>query len=248
MKSFLPLLFILISMSGISQIRINSESHENIQRLISQSKEKTHLELKSDNPLLPIYKVNGELCLSTLAKVSPNFNVSDLNDKAFIGSRVADIITLKIPLKNLTEINNFANIIQLNVAEKIIPHNNRMTADVRADSVWEGVNLPQAYTGKNVLIGITDWGFDYSSPMYYDTLLQNSRILAAWDQFKTSGPAPANYPYGTEYSTPTELALAQADTANIYSYATHGSHVVFSGRQTGHILLLNRIFCSLHFW
>ena len=83
MKSFLPLLFILISMSGISQIRINSESHENIQRLISQSKEKTHLELKSDNPLLPIYKVNGELCLSTLAKVSPNFNVSDLmNDNS----------------------------------------------------------------------------------------------------------------------------------------------------------------------
>jgi|TARA_B110000208_G_scaffold152129_1_gene183878 subtilisin family serine protease len=226
MKSFLPLLFILISMSGISQIRINSESHENIQRLISQSKEKTHLELKSDNPLLPIYKVNGELCLSTLAKVSPNFNVSDLNDKAFIGSRVADIITLKIPLKNLTEINNFANIIQLNVAEKIIPHNNRMTADVRADSVWEGVNLPQAYTGKNVLIGITDWGFDYDNPMFMDTSLTTSRVRAAWDHFKHAGNQPTGFGYGVEYVTPTELDDANSDTAgDYYDYATHGNHV-----------------------
>ena len=213
-------------MSGISQIRINSESHENIQRLISQSKEKTHLELKSDNPLLPIYKVNGELCLSTLAKVSPNFNVSDLNDKAFIGSRVADIITLKIPLKNLTEINNFANIIQLNVAEKIIPHNNRMTADVRADSVWEGVNLPQAYTGKNVLIGITDWGFDYDNPMFMDTSLTTSRVRAAWDHFKHAGNQPTGFGYGVEYVTPTELDDANSDTAgDYYDYATHGNHV-----------------------
>lgn len=61
--------------------------------------------------------------------------------------------------------------------------------------------------------------------MFYDTTLANSRILAAWDQFKTSGPAPASYGYGTEYSNFTDLQTAGADTANIYSYATHGTHV-----------------------
>ena len=88
-----------------------------------------------------------------------------------------------------------------------------------------GIDLPHGYTGKNVLIGITDWGFDYSHPMFYDTAMVASRVLAAWDQYKTSGPTPAGFAYGTEYDTPAELDAAQADTANIYSYATHGSHV-----------------------
>ncbi|MEN8928099.1 MAG: S8 family serine peptidase, partial [Flavobacteriales bacterium] len=226
MKSTLTLLLSVITVFSFSQIRINSESQENINRLISQSKEKTELELKVNNPLLPIYKVNGELCLSTLAKVNSNFSENDLNDKAFIGSQVADIITLKIPLKNLNEINNFNNIILLNVAERIQPHNHKMTADVRADSVWAGHGLPQSYTGKNVLIGITDWGFDYDHPMFMDTTLTSSRVRAAWDHFKHQGNVPAGFGYGVEYVTPTELDNANSDTAgDYYDYATHGNHV-----------------------
>ena len=61
--------------------------------------------------------------------------------------------------------------------------------------------------------------------MFYDTLLQDTRILAAWDQYKTSGPSPAGYSYGTEYNNPNDLITAAVDTANIYSYSTHGSHV-----------------------
>ena len=98
--------------------------------------------------------------------------------------------------------------------------------DLRADSVHHGFNLPNSYTGKNVIIGVTDWGFDYSHPMFYDTALTSTRILAAWDQFKTSGPAPNGMSYGTEYQGETELLAAQSDTAcTYYDYATHGSHV-----------------------
>ena len=222
----LAILFIFITSFSFSQMRINSESKENINRLISQAKNKPISELKKENPLLPIYMVNGKLCLSTLAKVNQAFTPNDLNDKAFIGSRVADIITLKIPLENLTEIKNFNNIIQLNVAEKIFPNNDKMTWDVRADSVWVGHGLSSSYTGKNVLIGVTDWGFDYDHPMFMDTGLTNSRIRAAWDHFKHVGNQPTGFGYGTEYVTPTELDNANSDTAgDYYDYATHGNHV-----------------------
>ncbi len=224
MRILLPL--ILISSFSFSQMRINSESQENINRLISQSKESTLTELKNNNPLLPIYRVNGELCLSTLAKVTANFTENDLNDKASIGSQVADIITLKIPLKNLSAIQQFRNIIQLNISERILPHNHKMTADTRVDSVWEGYGLAQSYTGKNVLIGITDWGFDYDHPMFMDTSLSTSRIRAAWDHFKHQGNQPVGFGYGVEYVTPTELDNANSDTAgDYYDYATHGNHV-----------------------
>ena len=41
--------------------------------------------------------------------------------------------------------------------------------DARLDSVRWAVNLPQEFTGEGVIIGITDWGFDYTHPVFYDT-------------------------------------------------------------------------------
>ena len=100
----------------------------------------------------------------------------------------------------------------------------RAAIDGRVDSVRAAVDLPQEFTGQGVIIGITDWGFDYTHPVFYDTLMQNYRVLRAWDQFKTSGPAPAGYDYGTEYVGREALLAARCDTSNVYDYGYHGTH------------------------
>ena len=100
----------------------------------------------------------------------------------------------------------------------------RAAEDARLDSVRQGINLPQEFTGEGVIIGITDWGFDYTHPVFYDTNMIHYRVLRAWDQFKTSGPAPAGYDYGTEYVGAEALLNAQCDTSNVYDYAYHGTH------------------------
>jgi hypothetical protein len=134
-------------------------------------------------------------------------------------------VSLKFPLSQLENIYELTGVTELQVAGKIKPELNKVLFDTKVDSIHRGLGLPSAFTGKDVLIGITDWGFDYSHPMFFDTLLADTRILAAWDQFKNSGPSPADYDYGTEYNSPATIDAAQADTANIYSFATHGSHV-----------------------
>lgn len=96
--------------------------------------------------------------------------------------------------------------------------------DGRVDSVRMAWNLPQEFTGQGVIIGITDWGFDYTHPVFYDTTMTHYRVLRAWDQFKTSGPAPDGYNYGTEYIGKDALLAAHCDTSNIYDYAYHGTH------------------------
>lgn len=96
--------------------------------------------------------------------------------------------------------------------------------DGRVDSVWQGINLPQAFSGEGVIIGVTDWGFDYTHPVFYDTSMTHYRVLRAWDQFKTSGPAPDGFNYGTEYTSPEELLTALCDTSNCYGYNYHGTH------------------------
>lgn len=100
----------------------------------------------------------------------------------------------------------------------------KAAVDGRVDSVRNAIDLPQEFTGKGVIIGVTDWGFDYTHPVFYDTNMIHYRVLRAWDQFKKSGPAPEGYDYGTEYIGPEQLLTAKCDTSNVYDYAYHGTH------------------------
>jgi minor extracellular serine protease Vpr len=168
----------------------------------------------------------GSFTASYVALINSQFNPYSVTILGgTIGSRTGNIITIHLPAANASKLSTLSGITYLQEAQKIAPKLSRVIPDLRADSVWNGNGLLSGYSGKDVIIGITDWGFDYTHPMFYDTALQHTRILAAWDQFKRSGPAPSGYSYGTAYEGEAALLAAQKDTINIYGYATHGSHV-----------------------
>lgn len=114
---------------------------------------------------------------------------------------------------------------RVELASKAMPNLERARVGTRVDSVHAGLNLPQAFHGEGVLIGVLDWGFDYTHPNFFDTTLTTTRIRGAWDQYRQSGPAPEPFDYGTVAETAEELQAMGSDTANVYSYSTHGSHV-----------------------
>ncbi len=97
--------------------------------------------------------------------------------------------------------------------------------DGHVDSVWNGSGLPQGIHGEGVIIGFTDWGFDYTHPVFYDTSMTRYRVLRAWDQWRQKGPAPEGFSYGTEIVGEEALLQAGCDTSNVYSYNYHGNHV-----------------------
>jgi len=176
------------------------------------------------NTLHLVQNTTGQLSLVGL--VNQNFSAQQIEQVGgTIGSQIDQIVTIRIDAKQFVELKKVIGLDYLQVAGKCAPNLSRSIPDLRADSVYSGVGLAEGYTGKGVIIGITDWGFDYTHPMFYDTAMQHTRILAAWDQFKKTGPAPAGYTYGTVYTGEDELLAAEKDTINIYGYATHGSHV-----------------------
>ena len=178
------------------------------------------------NELYPVYKLNGVVVVSTLAKKNTAFSKSTLEALGIlVGAEVGDIVTLKIPVPLLNALQTLPGLNYLEIAGKIKPLLDRAVKDMRADSVQRGYTLPQAYTGQDVMIGITDWGFDYTHPMFYDTLLTQTRIHAAWDQYKSVGNVPTTFNYGVEFTTVPELLAAGSDTNNIYGIHYHGSHV-----------------------
>ena len=174
----------------------------------------------------PINFINNRYYVSFLAKINPTFDKQRLTQSNYIiGNPIRNIVSIKVPIEDSKYAANIQGIDYLALAGKVNHQLDKAVHDVRADSVQQGIGLPQGFQGKNVYIGVTDWGFDYSHPAFYDSTLSQTRIIAAWDQFKTSGPHPQGFNYGTEHLGANALLAAGSDTANIYSYSTHGTHV-----------------------
>lgn len=225
MKSCLTFLFICCTFYVNSQVTMSAETKVFWNHLVKYSGQNME-PAASDIQKLPIYKINGDWYLSLIGKISPNADWSELESLgAMRGSVIGDIATVKMPLNALSESALSSVFYYLEIPGKVSPDLDRVRFDVKADSIHHGLGLPMGYTGKDVVIGITDWGFDYTHPMFYDTLLQYSRVIAAWDQFKQSGDHPNGYNYGVEFDSLDELMSAGSDTSNIYSYNTHGTHV-----------------------
>ena len=189
-----------------------------------------------------------------LAKVNPHFDARKLQEQGIVvGSKAGDIITLRLTAEQTQLLDNNADILQYSYAYPIYPTVNKTRTDTRTDSVQQGLGLPQAYTGKDVIIGITDWGFDYMHPNFNNNGADNHRVLRAWDHFKLSGPAPAGFDYGTEFSTRQQLIAVRGDTSGLYGYATHGTHVAgiaagrgVDGQYTGQAPYADLVFASFY--
>lgn len=175
----------------------------------------------------PIRNIDGVEYLSAIAKVNCNFQDKSITEIGCrIGAKFGNIYTVYIPICRVNEVLRLDNIIDIETSRKINgPLLDKATNDVSADLVWQGFELPQGYSGKGVIVGVTDWGFDYTHPMFYDSSINNYRILAAWDQFRNQGPAPDSMFYGTVFYGQQALLQAQSDTLNIYNIGTHGTHV-----------------------
>ena len=181
------------------------------------SMQKARLEAKAKSNVEP---------MRIVAKVSHNFNDKKLQTKGItIGSRIGDIVTLTVPVSQLDALEADKDILQYQVARSMAPECNKVRFDTRTDSVHAGLGLPQPFDGSGVIIGVTDWGFDYTHPNFNNGNEDNHRILRAWDQFKLSGPAPEGFDYGTEFIGYDQLMEAKCDTFGLYGYHSHASHV-----------------------
>lgn len=79
-----------------------------------------------------------------------------------------------------------------------------MAIQLNATPVYEGRNLPQAYTGRGVVTGIQDVGFDLTHPNFYDTGATEYRIKRFWDQLATGDGGNGMY-VGRAYETQDDI-------------------------------------------
>lgn len=174
----------------------------------------------------PVAMMNGRCMVGFLGKVDASFDPQSIDPAhVHVGARIGKVQSFRVDAYHLDVAASIPGLAYVELASVARPTLDKLVHDIHADSVQQGINLPQPYTGADVLIGDLDWGFDYTHPMFYDTSMTTYRVRAAWDQFRQAGPAPSAFGYGAEFTTPAALLAAEGDTANIYSYGTHGTHV-----------------------
>jgi minor extracellular serine protease Vpr len=215
------LLIILITISS------NLFSQNNRKAKLSAFTQLYLLDQKKSNnkrvslPNVVYKKINNITYLSSFIKVSPSIDEDQLkNLGVIIGTKAGNIWTIQIPEISFEEFISIKGIEYIQLDEPIIKTLDAAKKATKVDSVHAGINLPLAYTGKNVVVGILDVGIDYTHPTFYDTLGNKYRIKKVWEQ-KTNGTPPSGYSYGHELSDSLSMMIDGTDIAT----QTHGTHV-----------------------
>ena len=173
-----------------------------------------------------VYKkrVDGQICVSAIIKINTDAGEkvqSALTKiKATVGTKAGNVWTVQVPVVNTLAFTQISGIHYVQLDEPLVPNLDVARKTTRVDSVHAGYALPMGYSGKGVLLGVIDFGFDYNHPTFYDTLGNKLRIIKSWEM-GTVGVPPAGYSYGHEIADTLALkAKGTDDTAQ-----THGTGV-----------------------
>lgn len=155
--------------------------------------------------------------VAALVKVSSEKALTD--NGCLVLDRVGDICIALLPVSRLDALAADSRILSMENRPASKELTDSIHSSIHTDAVYSGQQLPQAFTGKGVLVGIADSGFDYMHPMFLDAD-GHTRIKMAWDMFTGMSDAPSQM--GSTYTTAEQLAAAKGSTDSIQ---THGTHV-----------------------
>jgi subtilisin family serine protease len=134
---------------------------------------------------------------------------------------VGNILTASIPAGSVEIIGERDEVVFIEAAKPVTVQNDLGMNDINGNEVHEGVELPQALTGKNTIVGIVDTGIDYDHPDFTDAS-GNSRILFIWDQMSSgSGPAEISGSYGVECDSDD----IKKGSCPVTDSSGHGTHI-----------------------
>lgn len=135
----------------------------------------------------------------TLMKMEVNCSVNDV--ASLYGCQVVDSIGqvyfVRIPVSSLGQMSLDSRVQRIEAHEMPQQLMFEVPQHIKADKAWQGAGLPQAFTGRGVVAGIVDEGFDFTHPMFLDTL-GSTRICRFYDMLQIADDASKGLMYDSE--------------------------------------------------
>ena len=166
------LLFIFISLSMNAQ-RPRYEKMSSFVReaMASSLVNKQLTRSQSDNRLLTAFvRIDGNS-----AEVLKQYGCKEL-------ARVGDVSIAAIPLNKLGALSCGKQVKRIETGRRCSVQMDTTRLIVNAEADYMGEGLSQTYTGRGVVVGVQDIGFDLTHPNFYSGDMSRYRIKAMWDQ------------------------------------------------------------------
>ncbi len=143
---------------------------------------------------------------------------------AHINSRYIGLRSIECPVQVIPQLLHLEGVLQIDAGAEDAPNMETSLSETYADSAKAGLGLPKGLSGKNVVVSVIDWGFDYTHPNYYSADLQDYRVKRVWDQNLVGGTPPQGYSYGAEHATQSDILAAEHDDPYVFGMGSHGTH------------------------
>ena len=205
------LLFIFISLSMNAQ-RPRYEKMSSFVReaMASSLVNKQLTRSQSDNRLLTAFvRIDGNS-----AEVLKQYGCKEL-------ARVGNVSIAAIPLNKLGALSCGKQVKRIETGRRCSVQMDTTRLVVNAEAVYMGEGLSQTYTGRGVVVGVQDIGFDLTHPNFYSGDMSCYRIKAMWDQLSRDTIGSTLY-VGRDYVG--KEALLQLGHPLDGETQTHGTH------------------------
>jgi minor extracellular serine protease Vpr len=171
-------------------------------------------------PLIPVFVKGGPAAAAAIERAGGS-----------VGSRLDGIMTAEIPRSKIVSIALDPSVERIEAAGILVRCDDSLRRAIGSDLVRGGMPpLTRGYTGKGVIVGIVDLGFDIDHREFRDRFdTSRSRILSIWSQPIETGSNPEGFNYGTEWTADVIQQEIDAPAGIIprpeFSGDSHGTHV-----------------------
>lgn len=214
----------LIVLIGLATMTYTSQSQDKLSPsgrflLLSKTKKEVGNFIQSSKEIIGgLIKIKNSSVESELLKLGVKIN-----------TKAGNVWSVRLPVDKLELVSKITDVEYIQLDEPMTMHLNLAKPSIGVDSVIAGKGFRSGgYSGKGVVVGIVDAGFDYTHPAFFDSTAMTLNIKRVWEQKKTGNP-PDGFSYGNELTTTEAILNAQYDT----DVTSHGSHVAGISAGTG---------------
>ncbi len=226
-RQFITVILILL-FASLASFGQDAELSLQTRQLIKQVKklEKIHAKysekLERISQQYPVEDKGGNLIIGGMIKVSDDLEENIVTNLGIeVNSKINDIWTVKIPILKIPELRKIKGIKYIQTDTQVKKKLNNARLETMLDNVHSGTGLGQAYLGEGIIIGVIDFGFDYTHPMFWNLQGDDIRISRVWNMTDNSGIPPSGFSYGSELNGSQIIYNANCSSTE----GSHGTHV-----------------------
>lgn len=137
-------------------------------------------------------------------------------------AQLGDIAIVTVPLDKIDSLSQQPTVLRVEANDKGRPTMDTVPSITNLLPLYKQTADHPAYTGRGVVMGLMDVGFDLTHPTFFnDTTLSEYRIKAFWDHIAPNADKE-RHPVGSEWTTAEDILSRQCSTDGYEQ--SHGTH------------------------